>query len=60
MMQTEDRIRAFAKDQETIMGACAMLKVGKDKGDSPEEIMSRLIAWLLMQFNGIPIKKGLN
>lgn len=59
-MTTEDRIAKFAKDPDVIILALAMLKVGRDKGATAQEIMSRVIAALLMQFHGIPIKKGLN
>lgn len=59
-MTTEDRIAKFAKDPDVIILALAMPKVGRDKGDSAQEIMSRVIASLLMQFHGIPLKKGLN
>ncbi len=59
-MTIEQRIIAYAKDPEIQMEALAMLKVGHDKGDPAREIMSRIIASLLMKFHGIPLKKGLN
>lgn len=59
-MTVKQRIVSFAKDPEIQLEALAMLKVGRDKGDSAEEIMSRIIASLLMRFHGIPVKEGLN
>ena len=59
-MNIEQRIVSFAKNEEIQMEALAMLKVGRDKGDSPEQIMALIIAHLLMKFHGIPLKKGLN
>lgn len=59
-MSIEDQIAAYAKDPEIQMEALALMKVGRDKGDSAQEIMSKIIAHLLMKFHGIPLKKGLN
>lgn len=57
MKAIEDRIRKFSQDPEVILEALAMLKVGRDKGDSAEVIMSRVIAGMIFRFHGIQVGK---
>lgn len=56
MNNLEKRIATFSTDPNKITEAYALLKVGRDKGDSAETIMAHLIASILLDFHGIPIK----
>jgi hypothetical protein len=58
MNPLEERIRKFSKDPRIILETLAMLKVGRDKGDNAEEIISRITASILFRFHGIPLKTG--
>ncbi len=58
MNPLEKKIVSFAKDPEVILETLALINVGRNKGDCVEEVMSRIIANLLMRFHGIPIKPG--
>lgn len=58
MKALEDKIRKFAQDPAVIVEVVAMMKVGRDKDDSAEVIMSRVIAGLLFRFHGIPTRDG--
>lgn len=55
MSDVTQRIAAFSKDPEVILESLAMLKVGREKGDSAEEIMAHVIASALLRFNAIPV-----
>lgn len=53
----EERIRDFSLDPKNVMEALAMVKVGRDKGDSPEVIFAHVIGNILLRFHGIESKK---
>lgn len=57
-MDLIERIKEFSQDPEIIRECLALLKVGHEKGDAPEEIMKRVLLNALFRFNKIPIKTG--
>ncbi len=57
-MELVDKITAFAQDPKVIQEHLALLVVGRDKGDSAEEIMKRVLVSALLRFHKIPIKPG--
>lgn len=58
MKPLEQRIRDFASDPDICLEHLALLKVGHDKGDAPEEIMKRILASCLLRFHRIPTTPG--
>lgn len=58
MKPLEQRIKDFANDPEVCMEHLALLKVGFDKGDKPEEIMKRILCSALLRFHRIPTTPG--
>lgn len=54
-MDLTTKIKLFALDKDNIAHALAMLQVGKTARHSPHEIMSRIIADVLLKFNKIEI-----
>lgn len=52
----ESSIRKFANNQEIQLETLALMKVGREKGDTAEAIIDNIIANILLRFNGIPIK----
>lgn len=54
--QIEWEIAAFVGDKGMIQEHLAMLKVGHNKGDSPERMMAIIIASALFRFHKMPMK----
>lgn len=58
MTTIESRIRAFVNDEENLVRAYALLKVGVAEGDTAIEAMRVALASALFDFHGIPFKSG--
>lgn len=57
-MDLIERIKEFSQDPDMIQECLALLKVGHEKGDSAEVIMSHVLLNMLFRFNKIPLKPG--
>lgn len=57
-MNIETKIAEFSIKPEIIIETLAILKVGNDKDDPVKEIISRVIANILLRFHQIPLKTG--
>ena len=54
MTNIEDKIRRFVDNPENQTAALALLKVGVEKGEKPEQVVRVMIASALFDFHGIP------
>jgi hypothetical protein len=56
MQKIENKIRAFAHDQNHQNQLLALMVVCRDKGRTPNQMMAAIMAAVLLEFHGIPTK----
>lgn len=56
METIENKIRRYIEKRDNVIHSLAMLQVGCDKKESPEEIMRKILADALFRFYGIPFR----